>query len=79
MALLTLSVMIYACCNRSAPTTGASTPSSCSLLPDEPTMCTNLSLAGREFNAEIFKGIADFSESDQLYCPTQIDGNVCLT
>lgn len=47
MALLTLSVMIYACCNHSAPTTGASTPRSCFLLPDEPMMCTNLSLAGK--------------------------------
>lgn len=46
MALLTLSAMIYACCNRSAPTTGESTPRSYFLQPDEPMMCTNLSLEG---------------------------------
>ena len=62
MALLTLSVKIYACCNHSAPTAGASTPRSCFLLPDEPMVYTNLSLEGKELNAEKFKGIADDSE-----------------
>lgn len=75
MALLTLSVMIYACCNHSAPTTGASTPRSCFLLVEEPMMYSNLSLEGRQLNTEIFKGIADFSDSEQLYCQTQTDGN----
>lgn len=58
MALLTLSVMIYACCNHSAPTAGASTPRSCFLLPDESMVCTNLSLEGRELNTGRFKVIA---------------------
>lgn len=69
MALLTLSVMNYACCNRSAPTTGASTPRSCFALPDKPMMCANLPLEGRQLNTEILKVIAYFSESE--YCPNK--------